>query len=415
MASRPVYPPSGVQETPRSEVDLDLALHLQELEINNLKDTVANQKDAIADHREGSKDLREAVKDLRHVIKNLRERNGDLQELNSHLAVKNAAHIDQRDKLQETKIELAELRDDHVELNDNFNRDKNLIEGLKAKVKQQDGIINGLKRHNDAVDSKQRFTIVELTVAIKAKDEAFQTLNSEHERLQATYATTTSDHGAAIRNSSASRMALEEELEELKDELKELRDYYEGNEEVNGGSEDKIKEQDETIAELNAKVQELTGFLRDSTRQVHRWFDEAQEECDNHEKSQKEVKKRDETIGWLKWEVHEHSETIAKLEKQLVEAKKSEEVGLDVNEVTEAYTRELQERNDEIANLQEHGITQKMGQKSVNELKKLRIKVKECDAALVGLKRQVQQKEKKIHRLESKLHDLEDPYWTGVA
>ena len=389
-------------------------LQLQELEINNLKNTVAMhveatedlrdtidiQKVAIADHREGSKDLRDVIKDLRG-------RNDDLQKRNNDLSAKNAAHVDQRNELQETKIELAELRDDHVELIDNNKREEERVEELNAKVKQQDGIINGLKRQNDAVDSKQRFTIVELTIAIKAKDEAFQTLKSEHERLQATYATTTSDHGAAMKNLSASRMALEEELQELKDELKELRDYYEGDEEANGGSEDKIKKQDEAIAELNAKVQELTGFLRDSTRQVHRWFDEAQEECDKVEKSQKEVQQRDGTIAGLKWEAHEHSETIAELEKQLAEAKKPQGVDTDSVEAVEEFMRQLEQKDTDIEELQEQvlgGVSDKTARKLAN---KLMVKHKKRGETLKEVKRQVKAKDDRIEDLQGNIHSLE--------
>ncbi|KAI4696861.1 uncharacterized protein J4E88_001040 [Alternaria novae-zelandiae] len=365
MAGQSVYPPPGGQETPRSEVDLDLALQLQELEINTLKDTVAVQKDAIADHREGSKDLREAVKDLRDVIKNLRERNGDLHELNSHLSVKNAAHVDQRDKLQKTKIELAELRDEHVQLSDKLNdkvkeqenvikdlceaikdlredddkpstaqashldyefnlksmhselnrlklegversnREGEIIDELNAKVKQQDDTIQGLQKRIDRGKtsySQQRTAMNELTVALEAKEAALQALKGEHEELQATHGSMTGEYNTAMYDLRVTLEAKEAELQELKDELKELRDYYE--------------QQDETIDTLNANIKDQHDALTMSEQYVQG-----------------------------------RNNIIAELKKELAEAKKSASVNALQDQAKEG---ELQELKDKLKELHDH-------------------------------------------------------------
>ncbi|KAI4703597.1 hypothetical protein J4E89_010018 [Alternaria sp. Ai002NY15] len=415
MASRPVYPPSGGQETPRSEVDLDLGLQLQELEINNLKNTVAMhveatedlrdtidiQKVAIADHREGSKDLRDVIKDLR-------ERNDDLQQRNSDLSAKNAAHVDQRDKLQETKTELAEL-------SDNYNRDENLIEELKAKVKQQDGVINGLKRQNDAVDSKQRFTIVELTVAIKAKDEAFQKLKGEHEELHLTYTTKTREQNETINDLSASCRAMEEELEELK----ELKDEYEGFQDIDiaelhenyvaiNGLPEVYEARETELRELRDQLEEL----RDRCKADHELITDLTHETGQHDEIiatlNAKVKEQHDAIAMSQQQVQAQVDANTELAKQLTDAKKSDGVDADSIEVNQEFLRQLEEKDTEIEKLQEQVLGSASDKTARKLARKLIIKHKKRGEALKEVKRQAKAKDDHIKGLEGQVSNLEN-------
>ncbi|KAH6875079.1 hypothetical protein BKA58DRAFT_466935 [Alternaria rosae] len=363
MADRPESPSSGGQETPRSEVDLDLALQFQELEINALKDTVAMQnevtkdlRDTIAIQKEATQDLRKTIRiqevaanDLRHVIKNLQKCNDEFAAANAALSAVDDSRVDQRNELQEAKIELAELRDEYLE-----------VRHLQKLIEMRNSIEKALNR------------------IIKLQDATIQKLKKKHGELRTTYKTKIGEHSAAINDLFASYEAKEAEVQELKDELQELREYCEGDEEFIDGSTIDIRQRDETIATLNAKVKE-----------------------------------QDDALALSQQQLQEQHDTIAELEKQLTETKKSDEVDADRDEAIAESERQLKEKDNEIAELQEQlrkRVSDKKEGKVINELK---AKVKQRDEAIVELEQQVQEDGNHIKYLKGWVKSLEGYYLEG--
>ncbi|KAI4940845.1 hypothetical protein J4E91_011164 [Alternaria rosae] len=372
------------------------ALQFQELEINALKDTVAMQnevtkdlRDTIAIQKEATQDLRKTIRiqevaanDLRYVIKNLQKCNDEFAAVNEALSAVDDPRVDQRNELQEAKIELAELRDGYLEVRDNWNRNEELIEELKAKAKEQDETIEHLQKLNDIREGSigtQRLLEIALNGTIKVQDARFQKLKKKHEKLQTTYKTKTGEHSAAINDLFASYEAKEAEVQELKDELQELREYCEGDEEFIDGSTINIRQQDETIATLNAKVKE-----------------------------------QDDALALSQQQLQEQHDTIAELEKQLIETKKSNRgVGANRDEAIAESERQLKEKDNEIAKLQEQlrkRVSDKKGRKVINELK---AKVKQRDEAIVELEQQVQEEDNHFMYLEEWVKSLRGYYLEG--